>query len=169
MKTVKEFKFQGAPATSFSFNSAPSSTTGAHSCGPAGAGSVRGRVVVLDCRRHSSWQFLEDEDINAVSKDIQDAIPALTREDAAGVMVILDDDAFDADDEGRPHRRLLDKISAAPSFLLMLVPASEARVLAAARGATIDVFLGARGNLCAARGACVSGASEAHMRGAPGV
>ena len=101
---------------------------------------------------------------------MQDAIPALTREGAAGVMVILNDDwAFDADDEGRPHSDLLDKISAAPPFPLMLVPASEARVLAAARGATIDVFLGARGNLCAARGACVSGASEAHMQGAPGV
>ena len=84
-------------------------------------------------------------------------------------MVILDDDAFDADEEGRPYSFILDKISAAPPFPLMLVPASEARVLAAARGATIDVFLGARGNLRAARGACVSGASEAHMQGAPGV
>ena len=106
-----------------------------------------------------------------MNKDIQDAIPALTREGAAGVMVILKDDIhFGAfDDEGRPHSYVLDKISAAPPFPLMLVPASEARVLAAARGATIDVFLGARGNLCAARGACVSGASEAHMQGAPGV
>ena len=110
-----------------------------------------------------------EELIYAFSKDIQDAIPALTREGAAGVMVILDDNAFDADDEGRPRPRLLDKISAAAPFPLMFVPASEARALAAARGATIDVFLGARGNLCAARGACVSGASEAHMRGAPGV
>jgi hypothetical protein len=98
----------------------------------AGAGeeSVGGKVAVLDCRLH--WQ---DQHIN---NDIQDAIPALTRQGAAGVIVIV---------SVGPEPRFLDQISAAPPFPLMIMPESEAHVLTAT-GASIDVFLGAWQSPC---------------------
>jgi len=96
----------------------------------AGEESVGGKVAVLDCRLH--WQ---DQHIN---NDIQDAIPALTRQGAAGVIVIV---------SVGPEPRFLDQISAAPPFPLMIMPESEAHVLTAT-GASIDVFLGAWQSPC---------------------
>ena len=104
-----------------------------------GEESMCGRVAVLDCRLHYV-------DPDAINKDIQNAIPELTHEGAAGVMVILSDDALAADDEGRLSG-ILDNISAAPPFTIMIVSANEARILAA-RGSTIDVFAGAWQSAC---------------------
>jgi hypothetical protein len=132
----------------------------------AGAGeeSVGGKVAVL-CLDYPSI-FDWDEDLNLTNKGIQDAIPALTRQSAAGVIVIVPDYYFGASDERRAKPRILDKISAAPPFPLMIMRVSEAHVLTAT-GASIDVFLGAW-QISLLPEACVSGAIEANMWGSLG-
>ena len=98
--------------------------------------SVGGKVAVLDCRRIDWWHH------HVINNDIQDAIPALTRQGAADVIVIVSDYYFGASDERRAKPRILDQISVAPPFPLMIMRVSEAHVLTAT-GASIDVFLGA--------------------------
>jgi len=102
-----------------------------------------------------------DWDKHVINKDIQDAIPALTRQGAADVIVIVSDYYFGASDERRAKPRILDQISVAPPFPLMIMRVSEAHVLTAT-GASIDVFLGAW-QISLLPEACVSGAIEANM------